>query len=128
MRPVYARRTGVILCGLAASPWNKAVTAHDPGSSAPVLPAAQARQRGRGRAALAWIPALLAAIFYVPLLVGVYTFPDGDFTHHFLPFSLFQHDALRRGTLPVWNPYTYGGHPFLADVQAAVFYPVSNLL
>ena len=28
----------------------------------------------------------------------------------------------------MWNPYTYGGHPFLADVQAAVFYPPANLL
>ncbi|HRJ42326.1 MAG TPA: hypothetical protein PL105_10610, partial [Caldilineaceae bacterium] len=30
--------------------------------------------------------------------------------------------------LPVWNPYTYGGHPFLADIQAGVFYPVGDLL
>ena len=54
------------------------------------------------------------------------TFPDGDFTHHFLPFSLFQHEALRTLTLPVWNPYTYSGHPFLADIQAAAYYPLSN--
>jgi hypothetical protein len=67
-------------------------------------------------------------LFFAPLLLGVATFPDGDFTHHFLPFSLFQHQALVGFTLPVWNPYTYSGHPFLADVQAAVFYPVSNVL
>ncbi len=71
---------------------------------------------------------LLAALFYAPLLLGARTFPDGDFTHHFLPFSLFQQAALRAGQLPLWNPYTYSGHPFLADTQAAVFYPVSNLL
>jgi len=71
---------------------------------------------------------LLAALFSAPLLLGWRTFPDGDFTHHFLPFSLFQQTALRTGTLPLWNPYTYSGHPFLADTQAAVFYPVSNLL
>ncbi|MCB0105281.1 MAG: hypothetical protein KDE53_05220, partial [Caldilineaceae bacterium] len=71
---------------------------------------------------------LLAALFYLPLLLGVRTFPDGDFTHHFLPFSLFQQEALRNGQLPLWNPHTYSGHPFLADTQAAVFYPVSNLL
>lgn len=71
---------------------------------------------------------VLAAIFYAPLLLGRYTFPDGDFTHHFLPFSLFQRSELLAGRLPIWNPYTYAGHPFLADVQAAVFYPVSNLV
>jgi hypothetical protein len=70
----------------------------------------------------------LAALFYLPLLLGLRTFADGDFTHHFLPFSLFQHAALRGLTLPLWNPYTYGGHPFLADIQAAAYYPVSNAL
>ncbi len=66
--------------------------------------------------------------FYAPLLAGLRSFPDGDFTHHFLPFSLFQHQALRDLRLPLWNPHTYAGHPFLADTQAAVFYPLSNLL
>jgi hypothetical protein len=71
----------------------------------------------------------LAAFFYAPLLLGWRTFPDGDFTHHFLPFSLFQQSEWLAGRfLPVWNPYTYSGHPFLADVQAAVFYPLGNLL
>jgi hypothetical protein len=70
----------------------------------------------------------LTAFFYAPLLLGLRTFPDGDFTHHFLPFSLFQQQELLAGRLPLWNPYTYSGHPFLADVQAAVFYPLSNLL
>lgn len=70
----------------------------------------------------------LAAFFYAPVLLGLRTFPDGDFTHHFLPFSLFQQQELLAGRLPLWNPYTYSGHPFLADVQAAVFYPVSGLL
>ena len=72
---------------------------------------------------------LLAALFYAPILLGLRTFPDGDFTHHFLPFNLFQQSEWLAGRwLPVWNPYTYGGHPFLADIQAAVFYPISDLL
>ena len=71
----------------------------------------------------------VAVIFYAPILLGLRTFPDGDFTHHFLPFSLFQQNEWLAGHwLPVWNPFTYGGHPFLADVQAAVFYPLGDLL
>src|SRR5690606_11982280 len=70
----------------------------------------------------------LAAIFYAPIVLGLRTFPDGDFTHHFLPFSLFLQDEVLAGRLPLWNPFTYGGHPVLADVQAAIFYPVSNIL
>ena len=29
------------------------------------------------------------------------------------------------GHLPLWNPYAFGGHPFLADIQSAIFYPPS---
>lgn len=75
-----------------------------------------------------WGFALLAALFYAPLLLGWATFAPGDFTDHFLPFSLFQRAALVGRELPIWNPYTYSGHPFLADVQAAVYYPISNLI
>jgi hypothetical protein len=86
----------------------------------------RARRREIWRALL--ILAGLAAFFYAPILLTLRTFPDGDFTHHFLPFSLFQQQELLAGRLPLWNSYTYSGHPFLADVQAAVYYPISNLL
>ncbi|MBX2996997.1 MAG: hypothetical protein KF893_00695 [Caldilineaceae bacterium] len=80
-----------------------------------------------------WVAAILyaglAGIFYAPLLLGWRAFPDGDFTHHFLHFSLFQQNEWLAGRfLPVWNPYTYSGHPFLADVQSALFYPLGDLL
>ena len=71
---------------------------------------------------------VLVLLFFAPHLLGLAAFPDGDFNHHFLPFSLFQQDALLGLRLPVWDPYTNSGHPFLADVQSAVFYPVSNAL
>src|SRR5207249_4395983 len=32
-------------------------------------------------------------------------------------------EALRKGQLPLWNPYIGLGRPFLADLQNAVFYP-----
>lgn len=65
----------------------------------------------------------LAFFFYLPHVIGLVRFPDGDFTEHFVPFAYFLAESVRSGYFPVWNPYTYGGHPFLADVQAAVFYP-----
>lgn len=30
--------------------------------------------------------------------------------------------------LPLWNPYQYGGYPFIADPQPAIFYPPNLLL
>jgi hypothetical protein len=32
------------------------------------------------------------------------------------------------GELPLWNPYSYGGMPFIHDVQVAAFYPPHALL
>jgi hypothetical protein len=78
------------------------------------------------RALLAY--AGLAALFYLPQLLGLRAFPSGDFNQHFLPFNLFLRSELLAGRLPVWNPYTFAGHPFLADVQAAVFYPLGDLV
>jgi hypothetical protein len=34
---------------------------------------------------------------------------------------------LRHGTLPLWNPYQYAGHPFLATVLYGIFYPPNVL-
>ncbi len=86
------------------------------------------RLRPQGSAGAALALTLLCALFYAPLLLGVRTFPAGDFTDHFLPFSLFQWNSLASLHAPLWNPYTYAGHPFWADIQAAVLYPVSNAL
>jgi hypothetical protein len=54
-------------------------------------------------------------------------YPEGDFYDQFYAFASYEHDRLWQGEIPLWNPYVFGGHPFLADVQAAVFYPPSLL-
>jgi hypothetical protein len=51
----------------------------------------------------------------------------GDFKHQFLPFHHFISSELWQGRLPLWNPYLLVGHPFQADVQSGVFYPVTLL-
>lgn len=93
-----------------------------------LAPEHDGRRVWRAEIALLGLFVGVVAVAHAPLLIGYRTFPDGDFSHHFFPFALFQHQALAEWRLPVWNPYTYGGHPFLADVQAAVFYPLSNLI
>ena len=70
----------------------------------------------------------LVLLFFAPHLLGLTAFPDSDFTRHFLPFTLFQQSAILELRLPLWDPHTFSGHPFLADAQSAVFYPVSNAL
>ncbi len=33
-------------------------------------------------------------------------------------------EAFRAGVVPLWNPYLFSGAPFLANIQAAVLYPL----
>jgi hypothetical protein len=40
-----------------------------------------------------------------------------------LPHAYAYSDALLRGELPLWDPYTYCGRPFQANIQTSVFYP-----
>src|ERR671933_1446555 len=54
-------------------------------------------------------------------------FPPGDFTDQFYAFRLYEARALAAGRLPLWSENFNSGHPFLADIQAAVFYPLALL-
>ncbi len=62
-----------------------------------------------------------------PHLADRQSYPPGDFSHQFWAFSTFEARELSAGRLPLWNPYTYAGAPFWADVQSAVLYPFSLL-
>lgn len=55
-------------------------------------------------------------------------FRPGDLTEHHYPFAAYAHRRLQAGALPLWDPYTLGGHPFAADIQAQAFYPVRWLI
>ncbi|MDE0198044.1 MAG: glycosyltransferase family 39 protein [Caldilineaceae bacterium] len=77
---------------------------------------------------IVWSYCLLAGLFFAPYLLGLSAFAAGDFTRHYLPYSFFQQKSLLAGRLPVWNPHVNSGHPFLADTESAVFYPISNAL
>jgi len=46
-----------------------------------------------------------------------------DLTHHIYAWRLFGFDLLRRGMIPLWNPYLFCGAPFVANWHSALFYP-----
>ncbi|NJN93141.1 MAG: YfhO family protein [Anaerolineales bacterium] len=75
--------------------------------------------------------AALVALFYWRILTpnpaDRQSFPPGDFYLQFWAFTTFDVRELSAGRLPLWNPYSFAGSPFWADVQAAVFYPPSLL-
>lgn len=44
------------------------------------------------------------------------------------PWLTFINNVFESGNLPIWNPYTFGGEPFIANPQTAIFYPISTIL
>ena len=72
--------------------------------------------------------ALLPAVLWLaPALLWrrAPTFRDqGDF---FYPLKLYTADRLRMGEIPLWNPLSGTGEPWLANGQSGVFYPPTAL-
>jgi len=55
------------------------------------------------------------------------SFPPGDFAVQFYAFARYQAQRLTSGEVPLWCNGAYSGFPFLADIQAAAFYPLRLL-
>jgi Bacterial membrane protein YfhO len=72
--------------------------------------------------------AMVPSLFWLaPAWMGrqALSFRDqGDF---FFPLKLYTIDRLRRGEIPLWNPLSGNGEPWLANLQSGVFYPPSFL-
>ena len=51
-----------------------------------------------------------------------------DQVYQFAPWRRFARQSLLAGHLPLWNPHSLAGTPFIATQQTAVFYPINLLL
>ncbi|MBI4577488.1 MAG: hypothetical protein HY722_14605 [Planctomycetes bacterium] len=80
--------------------------------------------------ARALVPLALAAFVLVlhgPLLVGPGVPYQADFSATYVPIQTYFARTLAAGEFPLWNPHLLGGHPFFANWQAGLFYPVNYL-
>src|SRR5881275_1588069 len=68
----------------------------------------------------------LVFIFYYPILFGG-KFLWEDFVEQEFPFRNFATSSLAAGHIPQWDPYVFSGMPFIADIQAAFWYPVNMI-
>lgn len=69
-------------------------------------------------AAIALFMALAAAMWIASGAVVPW-----DSKNHFYPMFRFLGEALRRGEIPLWNPYHFAGYPSVADPQSLIFTP-----
>jgi hypothetical protein len=67
--------------------------------------------------------ALFVAASWALRFAGHGTFPALDVLLYFLPLYEATYARVAAGTLPLWNPYQLCGEPWIATLQAGVFYP-----
>lgn len=69
--------------------------------------------------------ALTAGFFWQALFTPNAYIPagGGDLAGFLYPTYHFAQTWLTRGVIPLWNPYIFGGMPFVGDIQSALFYP-----
>lgn len=70
---------------------------------------------------------IAAVVFYWPVISLQGTLWN-DYIEQYYPYRVFASRALRNLTFPFWNPYSFSGMPFFADIQSAVLYPLNLLL
>ena len=68
---------------------------------------------------------LIATVIFLPPLVRQQVFTVRDHLDYFQPLRWFTAQELKSGHLPLWNPYSASGEPWLANPQTGVFYPPS---
>ncbi|MBI3957680.1 MAG: hypothetical protein HY328_02635, partial [Chloroflexi bacterium] len=78
----------------------------------------------RAHSAAALLLAAFVLLLFARLLFTDRVLASGDILHYFYPYRGYAAAALREGHIPLWNPYIFGGAPFLANPQAAVLYPL----
>jgi len=85
-------------------------------------------KEGPSAAALALAWGTVVAVFWGGLVVpsmqpGLRRPMDVDLYGYFVPKFWYGNAELGAGRLPLWNPYEYGGLPFLGAAQPAALYP-----
>ena len=83
-------------------------------------------------AALVLVLCLLPVLRFWPLFTShprdQMTLVEGDFNIEFFPQIHAIATIVRGGELPLWNPWSDGGQPLMADPQMAIWYPLNWVL
>jgi len=68
-----------------------------------------------------------AVLFFYDIFRGKFLFTERDLAPYFIPARFFWVESIRHGSFPLWNPYQFSGHPFFANPQYGMLYPLNGL-
>lgn len=85
------------------------------------------------RAAQVSIALAVTLLIFAKLLYDLYAATDSGLNPNIAndafnwawPYYSYASASIRSGALPLWNPYTALGSPFVADLSVALFYPIN---
>ncbi|MCX7920089.1 MAG: YfhO family protein [bacterium] len=67
---------------------------------------------------------ILVLLLFGKIIINNEYFSGLDLVNAFYPWKTFLVQSVQAGELPLWNPYTFCGNPFIANFQACIFYPL----
>lgn len=67
--------------------------------------------------------AVLAAVFWAPILCGGATLYFDDTNHWYYPIRSLCYRSVQAGQLPLWTPLIQAGYPLPAEGQSGLWYP-----
>ena len=83
----------------------------------------------RGAATVLLILLVLIGFHWRLTLSGQYTWLESpDLARQVLPWYQMQVGEFQQGRIPLWDPYSHGGQPLLAQAQPGTAYPLNWLL
>ena len=69
----------------------------------------------------------ISFLFFADLWGNRYLLSERDLGPYFIPPRFFWVESIKNGHFPFWNPYQFSGHPFFANPQHAILYPLNTL-
>jgi hypothetical protein len=69
----------------------------------------------------------ISIFFFYDLFDGRNLLTERDLGPYFIPPRFFWVESIKNGDFPLWNPYQFSGHPFFANPQHAILYPLNGL-
>jgi hypothetical protein len=69
----------------------------------------------------------ISIFFFYDLFDGRNLLTERDLGPYFIPPRFFWTESIKHGDFPLWNPFQFSGHPFFANPQHAILYPLNGL-
>ena len=74
---------------------------------------------------LFWLSLAIVAFYWRIVLTRQFSMLTvGETVNQAYSWFHFWAESVRHGSVPLWDPYTFGGHSFIGEMQTAAFYPL----